>query len=147
LALWFAFLTFFWAEQVLLQFAGHDESCSYVDSSPNTNADGTSAGTTHWIVSCPDGMQQFSTGENVESSAGGLIPVRTVAGGVLGAAATSTVTGNYTTWYIALPGIAGTVAVLVTAIMTPRDPARSLTLDTGEIITLRPARTPGRRRT
>ena len=79
---WCAFFTYAWVQQVLLQFAGHDESCSYVSSSTETEPEGR--GTAHyWTVSCPDGMQRFSADNYLEANAAGLISVRTVAGGAM----------------------------------------------------------------
>ena len=113
-----------WVNQALLQLAGHDEFCSYVSSSNGSDSNGTVTAT--WVVNCPDGRQTFSAdASTVRLNAAGFLPVRSLAGGLFGVDPVSAVVGNYTLWYMALPGIAATVAVLVTAIVTPRRPENS----------------------
>jgi hypothetical protein len=116
-ALWCAFFAGAWVRQALLRFAGHDELCRYLSSSGSTDTNGTT--TTDWVVTCPDGTQTFTADPSDVQFTAGLTPVRTVAGGLLGAAPSATVADN-TLWYMTLPGIAGTVLVVALAFATPR---------------------------
>ena len=56
-----------WVRLAVVQLAGHDESCRYVDSTEHQerDRDGVTTTTTDWVVDCPDGRQTFSTGDTV----------------------------------------------------------------------------------
>jgi hypothetical protein len=109
-----------WAHQAVLQLAGHDESCRYVDSTDHQSQDsnGNTTTTTGWIVDCPDGRHTFSTDPNAEiTDQDGSIPMRT-AGPLIGAMPVGQA-DDYALWFLALPGLAVLIGSLITALGTP----------------------------
>lgn len=116
-----------WVHQAVLQFAGHDESCQYVDSTEHQSQDsnGDTTTTTAWIVACPDGRHTFSTDQNAEiTGQDGSIPLR--AAGPLIAAVPVGQANDYALWFLALPGLAALTGSLITALRTPRGPMDTL---------------------
>jgi hypothetical protein len=116
-----------WAHQAVLQLAGHDESCQYVDSTDHQSQDsnGYTTTTTVWIVDCPDGRHTFSTDQNAEiTDQDGSIPMRT-AGPLIGATPVGQANDD-ALWFLALPGLAVLISSLITALRTPRGPTDTL---------------------
>lgn len=116
-----------WVHQAVLQLAGHDESCRYVDSTEYQSQDsnGYTTTTTVWIVDCPDGRHTFSTDQNAEiTNQDGSIPMRTA--GPLIAAVPVGQANDYALWFLALPGLTVLTGSLITALRTPRGPTDTL---------------------
>lgn len=124
---WSVIVTGPWITVAVLQFAGHDESCQYVDSSEHQHRDktGVTTTTTDWVVSCPDGGFTFSTDQSAQIiSEDGSIAVRS-AGSLFQAKPVGQATDD-AVWFLALPVLAGLLAALITALRTPRGPADAL---------------------
>lgn len=112
-----------WVRLAVVQLAGHDESCQYVDSSEHQNRSktGVTTTTTDWVVDCPDGRQTFSTAENVQVPVqGGAIAIRSA--GSLFQAMPLGQADHGALWFLAPPALAILLGSLIIALRTPRLP-------------------------
>ena len=112
-----------WVRLAVVQLAGHDESCQYVDSSEHQNRSktGVTTTTTDWVVDCPDGRQTFSTADNVEVPVrDGAIAIRSA--GSLFQAMPVDQADNDALWFLAPPALAILLGSLIIALRTPRLP-------------------------
>jgi hypothetical protein len=120
---WSGILTTVWVGQAVVQIAGHNESCRYVNSTVQHNQDTNDVArtSTRWVVDCPDGRHTFGTTQNVEvSNQDGSITLRTA-----GPAFTVLPVGqanDYTLWFMSIPGTAILIGSLIIALLTPRRP-------------------------
>jgi hypothetical protein len=112
-----------WVRLAVVQLAGHDESCQYVDSTEHQNRSktGMTTTTTDWVVDCPDGRRTFSTAENVEVTVhDGAIAIRS-AGSLFEAMPVGQAQDD-ALWFLAPPALAILFGSLITALRTPRLP-------------------------
>lgn len=112
-----------WVRLAVVQLAGHDESCQYVDSSEHQNRSktGGTTTTTDWVVDCPDGRQTFSTAENVQVPVqDGAIAIRSA--GPLFQAMPLGQADDDALWFLAPPALAILLGSLIIALRTQRLP-------------------------
>lgn len=108
-----------WMRAAVVQLAGHDESCRYVDSAEHqSRSRGVTTTTTDWVVDCPDGRQTFSTGDAEVPVEDGAIAMRSA--GPLFQAMPVGQADDDTLWFLALPALALLFGSLSIALRTPR---------------------------
>ncbi|QUQ67083.1 hypothetical protein [Kutzneria sp. CA-103260] len=114
-------MTSVWVGQAVVQTAGHDETCQYVNSTEQQSQDSNDVTrtSTRWVVACPDGTHTFSTDEGAEiANPDGSITMRTA--GPLFTVLPVSQANDYALWYLSLSSLAVLFGCLITALIAPR---------------------------